>query len=31
VFAAEVDRHRHRGPCPAQAPLLPVPASGGWR
>jgi NADH:ubiquinone oxidoreductase subunit F (NADH-binding) len=31
VFAAEVDRHRHRGPCPPQAPLLPAPASGGWR
>jgi NADH:ubiquinone oxidoreductase subunit F (NADH-binding) len=32
VFADEVVRHRHNGPCgPASVPLLPLPAPGGWR
>jgi NADH:ubiquinone oxidoreductase subunit F (NADH-binding) len=31
AFAADVDRHRQRGPCHAAQPRLPVPATGGWR
>ena len=32
VFADEIARHRRRGPChPTRAPLLPVPATAGWR
>jgi NADH:ubiquinone oxidoreductase subunit F (NADH-binding) len=31
VFAADVQAHRDRGPCPAASPLLPTPATGGWR
>jgi len=31
VFADEVALHRRRGPCARTAPLLPVPAGGGWR
>jgi len=33
VFADEIARHRHRGPCEAsrRAGLLPVPAGDGWR
>jgi NADH:ubiquinone oxidoreductase subunit F (NADH-binding) len=32
IFADEIIRHRHRGPCSAAAPpLMPLPAHGGWR
>jgi len=31
VFADHVALHQRRGACPPQAPLLPVPATGGWR
>jgi NADH:ubiquinone oxidoreductase subunit F (NADH-binding) len=32
VFAADIDEHRRRGPCPPLAPVLPTPpAAGGWR
>ena len=31
VFAAEIARHRKHGPCRAAAPILPVPARGGWQ
>jgi NADH:ubiquinone oxidoreductase subunit F (NADH-binding) len=33
VFADEIERHRHLGPCreSRNAPLLPTPRTGGWR
>jgi NADH:ubiquinone oxidoreductase subunit F (NADH-binding) len=31
TFADEIAKHRHRGPCPAAPPVLPVPVKGGWR
>jgi hypothetical protein len=31
VFAGEVIRHRHHGPCPPARRFLPVPVKGGWR
>jgi NADH:ubiquinone oxidoreductase subunit F (NADH-binding) len=32
VFAAEIARHRQRGPCPPPGvPLLPLPPPDGWR
>ena len=31
VFAEDIRRHRHNGPCSTARPLLPVPATGGWR
>ena len=31
VFAEDIQRHRHNGPCSSPRPLLPVPATGGWR
>jgi NADH:ubiquinone oxidoreductase subunit F (NADH-binding) len=31
VFADDIERHRHHGPCRASAPILPVPTTGNWR
>ena len=31
VFAGDVERHRMYGPCPPHPPVLPTPATGGWR
>jgi hypothetical protein len=31
VFTEDIQRHRHNGPCSSPRPLLPVPATGGWR
>ena len=31
VFQEEISRHRHAGPCPPGAVLLPTPQTGGWR
>ncbi len=31
VFADDIDRHRHHGPCESSAPFLPVPTTGDWR
>ena len=31
IFAHEIEVHRRRGPCPAAAGVLPVPAPGAWR
>ncbi len=32
VFAADIDKHRRRGPCRPVAPVLPTPSTaGGWR
>jgi NADH:ubiquinone oxidoreductase subunit F (NADH-binding) len=33
VFADEIERHRHVGPCreSRSVPLLPTPRTGGWR
>jgi NADH:ubiquinone oxidoreductase subunit F (NADH-binding) len=32
VFHNEIERHRHRGPCPPTgATVLPTPRTGGWR
>ena len=31
AFTADIERHRRHGPCPTPHPVLPVPATGGWR
>jgi NADH:ubiquinone oxidoreductase subunit F (NADH-binding) len=31
TFAAEVIKHRERGPCPPAPPILAVPVKGSWR
>jgi NADH:ubiquinone oxidoreductase subunit F (NADH-binding) len=31
TFADDIERHRRHGPCPSPHPVLPVPATGGWR
>jgi NADH:ubiquinone oxidoreductase subunit F (NADH-binding) len=31
AFADDIERHRRHGPCPTPHPVLPVPATGGWR
>jgi NADH:ubiquinone oxidoreductase subunit F (NADH-binding) len=31
TFAEHAALHRRRGPCPDHPPVLPVPATGGWR